>query len=229
MHFDEFETNLKRLAEWFNKNLNRTQVSMWFERCDQVAEEPFSWCVERWIDTQKYMPTPQQLLDLMRDYWNAHPQKRTKEEREWKLCEECGDKGYFDVFYREGEDSEGNELWYGMGVPCAKCDNWKRSGIFPANVRRFWTKEEIERKGWVFENPMVERWNKAETRPIRSVAKLTDRAVKPIEKLEVDREVERKRQEELINQMIQVKTEMAVEAQEESVVPDWVTDDDIPF
>lgn len=161
MQREHFLPRIKEVVAWYGrKAMTEQQYNMWFDQFRSVSAEPFHWVTDLWMRTQRNMPTPQDLRDLLPDYWRTHPKKRSREDRKRTPCNECESSGYLDIWYSTGKDIWGNTLWYNKALPCAKCDNWRRAGIFPGDIRRFWTREEIEAKGWQLENPRIKELGK---------------------------------------------------------------------
>ena len=160
MKKENFLPRLNELRDWYaRKPLNARQMEMWYEQFKRVSFEPFEWSCQMWMNTQRNFPTPQELKDLLVDYWKTHPEKRAQIQADRKACDECGGKGYFDIWYHGGLDASGHELYYNKALPCALCENWRRCGIFPPDVTKRWTKQQIVDKGWVFENPVWDRFD----------------------------------------------------------------------
>jgi len=158
MQKENFLPVIRDLTDWYGrKQLNTRQIEMWYQQFRNTALEPFQWACELWMRTQRNLPTPQQLRDLLVDYWKAHPEKRAREDKKRAICDECDSRGYFDVWYDGGQDSQGHQIWYNKALPCAMCNNWRRCGIFPPDVNKFWTQEQIINNGFVFENPALDR------------------------------------------------------------------------
>lgn len=134
------ESCLRRLDAFFRPNsrgMTPEQIHEWGMQLRRVPSEALESIVSDCIRDDKYMPTPQEILDRWQGWKSAHPERMRPEVPE-TYCEWCYSSGGLDVI-RVGE--------YGRTVVrCGHCENWKRT--LPNRGIAIMTASEVLSRGW---------------------------------------------------------------------------------
>jgi len=134
LDFETFQIHFTRLMKWFNKKETSVNVDMWYSRLrDRVPNESFEPVINALIDSAKYFPTPQDILNLAQDWLLSHPEKQAYHHE--THCPECRSTGVIKV---RAPERRASQLFHrNTFYRCKHCKNWEgRLGTWiPAKFR----------------------------------------------------------------------------------------------
>ena len=93
MTFSEFRELTADLEQFYEKNLNQTQVQVWYEELRDYSKERYKKAIRKVCKTSQYKPTLSVILEAIR------ASSGEQVVRESEPCKACGGSGY--VMYRQ--------------------------------------------------------------------------------------------------------------------------------
>ena len=112
MTFSEFREQTADLEQFYEKNLNQTQVQVWYEELRDYTKERYKRAIRKVCKTSQYKPTLSVILEAIRSVDSEQTV------RESEPCKACGGSGY--VMYKQ--ITQGKEYEY---VSLCNCKNAK--------------------------------------------------------------------------------------------------------
>ena len=113
---DEFAIATKTLEEFYDKSLNYTQASIWFDELKYYNKERYENAIKFLCKSNQYKPTLSQVLEAMQ---HAHYDDNTEQTE--VECKACNGTGY--IIYHKKE----NDVDYEYACLC-NCENARGKG-----------------------------------------------------------------------------------------------------
>lgn len=142
---------MDKLTHWYkhkelDKALDTESQDIWFQKISFIPNGVFHELVDQITDTEKFMPTPNQVKLAYGDYKKIHPEKFIRHEQDIEDCDYCLSTGYIEAWRMWGQYS------YCYVIPCGHCENWKR--FFPSKATPMSVRE-IEQSGFTLIDPQA--------------------------------------------------------------------------
>lgn len=91
MKYKEFMDYIKELQNYYNQELNETEVEIWYNSLKFMTVERFNYILSQLYEVNKFMPKLSEVLDMHKQI----PYTVGKQEKKINgHCEKCNDTGY---------------------------------------------------------------------------------------------------------------------------------------
>jgi len=138
MNLENFDSNTKRLTNWFNRNFKEAQLGILYSQIKYIPDLAYEDIVNAIIEEAKYFPTIVDIKNKFYQWRRDHPDKAISHQR--THCKDCLGEGLLHIHV-----SIHGHI-YVQVARCIACDNWRQHFAADSPVS-FYRRSELEAMG----------------------------------------------------------------------------------